>query len=24
LSEREDELVDEIDSFSDSIVHHTK
>ena len=24
LSEREDELVDEIDSFSDGIVHHTK
>lgn len=24
LSEQEDELVDEIDSFSDSIVHHTK
>jgi predicted AAA+ superfamily ATPase len=24
LSERGDELVDEIDSFSDSIVHHTK
>ncbi len=24
LSEREEELVDEIDSFSDSIVHHTK
>jgi len=24
LNEREDELVDEIDSFSDSIVHHTK
>jgi predicted AAA+ superfamily ATPase len=24
LSEREDELVDVIDSFSDSIVHHTK